>query len=89
MESSSSSSRSEGGLSKWQVAVLVGVPVAAVAVAGVFVYLWRRSRTRAAQETDGTNVRPPVENHPIGTGGTDEEVVTPTTPEIEESKVTY
>ena len=85
----SNNSPSDSGLSKWQIAALVGVPVAAIAVTGACVYLWRRSRTQVVEESAGTHGRPPAENHPIGTGRTDEEVITATTQEVEEAKVTY
>ena len=85
----SNSSHSDGGLSKWQIAALIGVPVAAVAVTGACVYLWRRSRTQVVEDSLGTHGRPPVENHPIGTATADEEVITATAHEVQESKVTY
>ena len=84
----SSSSHQEGGLSKWQIAALIGVPVAAVAVTCACVYLWRRSRTQAAEESARTHGPPPAKKQPVGKDRTDEKVATSTTQEVEESKVT-
>ena len=39
-----------GGLSKWQIAALIGAPVAAACILGAF-YYWRSSRS--SEQTDG------------------------------------
>ena len=46
-----STQESGGGLTKWQIAVLVGAPVAAACILGAF-YYWKSSQTSKDQDAE-------------------------------------
>ena len=53
-------SESGKGLTKWQLALLVGVPLAAVAVSGAAIALYLRRRRQAATAPSRSEVEPVI-----------------------------